>query len=353
MSLRETFVILIKDLRHGLKNFMIVFILVIPLALSLVVSLLFGTLFSQKPRLGIADQGDSQIKALAKKDTSIQVREFNSDQELRQAVENGAVDIGIALPAGFDQKVRASEQTELDAYLWGESLLKDRAILGMSLASLLRELAGHEAPVEVVTVMVGEGESLPWNVRLMPLLVFMGIVLSGSIIPAMSMVEEKMKRTLRALTISPASMGDVLAAKGLLGLLLSVTMGALMLAINDAWGNQPGLLLGVLLLSGAASAVFGVLMGALLKDMNTVFTIFKSMGIFLYAPALLLMFPEVPGWIAKIFPTYYMIAPLVEISQQGGSWSDIAVDIYVLLGIIALLVVLASLAARRMTNQEK
>lgn len=56
----------------------------------------------------------------------------------------------------------------------------------------------------------------------------------------------------------------------------------------------------------------------------------------MYAPALVYMFPQIPQWIAKVFPTYYMIAPVVEIVQHGGGWPDIAFDVSVLVGLIAV-----------------
>lgn len=88
-------------------------------------------------------------------------------------------------------------------------------------------------------------------------------------VPATSLVEEKQKQTLTALTTTPTSLEEVLLAKGLLGVILSLVVGVLILVMNRALGVQPLLLLLVLGLGAAMAAAFGVLLGVYVKDINT------------------------------------------------------------------------------------
>jgi len=44
---------------------------------------------------------------------------------------------------------------------------------------------------------------------------------------------------------------------------------------------------------------------------------------------------EIPQWSARIFPTYYVVQPVIEIAQHGAGLSDIAWQ----LGILLLLIV--------------
>jgi ABC-2 type transport system permease protein len=352
MNPRRVGILLGKELVHGPKNFVFIMALVVPVVISLVASLLFGTLFADKPKLGIADEGDSQMARLAAQVDSLIVQKYTSTGELRQAVETGAVDLGIALPQGFDGLVVNGEKVRLLAYVWGESLLKHRAILGTTIVVLVREIAGQESPVEIVTTTLGDAESVPWEERLLPFIVLLAIVVGGSMVPATSLVDEKQKRTLGALTVTPASLGDVFLTKGLLGAILSLFMGVLTLVLNRAFGGQPLLLLLLLSLGAIVAAAFGVLLGALVKDVNTLFATFKSIGVILYAPALIYLFPGIPQWIARIFPTYYIIAPIIEVSQRGGDWSDVAPQVVVLVGIILALFGVVAVVARRMRQQE-
>lgn len=352
MNLRQVAILLGKEFQHGSKSFIFIFAIVVPLVITLVVSLVFGTLFSEKPKLGIVSEGGSRMAAMAAEIDSVVSREYASAAELRQAVADGAVDMGLLLPPDFDQEVISGTTTELTAYIWGESLLKNRAILGAAIAHLIRELAGQEAPVEIVTATVGDGESIPWADRLLPFVVMISVLVSGVMVPATSLVGEKQKRTLGALTITPTSLGDVLLAKGLLGLVMSLVTGIFILILNRAFGAEPLLLILVLALGGTVAAGFGVLLGTVTKDINTLFATIKGIGIFLYAPAIVYMFPGIPLWVGRIFPTYYIIGPVVEITQKGGGWSDIALEVLILIGLIGAMLAAVVITARRMRLQQ-
>jgi ABC-2 type transport system permease protein len=76
---------------------------------------------------------------------------------------------------------------------------------------------------------------------------------------------------------------------------------------------------------------FGLLLGIYARDISTMFAAIKTMGILLYAPAFVYMFPQLPDWIGRIFPTYYVIQPVVAISQQGESWSGVALEVAILI----------------------
>ena len=124
MSLRRVFILLGKEVLHGSKNFIFVFALVIPIVLTLIISLLFGTLFSGKPKLGINDQGNSKLASMLITTDALLSKEFRTDTDLRQAVESGAVDLGLVIPENFDTELTIGMETQLSAYIWGESLLK-------------------------------------------------------------------------------------------------------------------------------------------------------------------------------------------------------------------------------------
>ncbi|GAI85649.1 unnamed protein product, partial [marine sediment metagenome] len=105
MSLKRVGILLGKELWQGPKNFIFVWALVMPIVISLVVSLIFGTLFDEKPKLGVMDEGSSQLVAMAEQLTSVVTKEYDSVSEIKQAVGSGAVDIGMVLPADFDGSV--------------------------------------------------------------------------------------------------------------------------------------------------------------------------------------------------------------------------------------------------------
>jgi len=334
MSPNRVGILLWKEFAHSSKGYLFVFAVLTPVLFSLVVSLLFGTLLSQRPRLGIVDGGNSRIFSRAAESESIAARRFGSIPKLKKAVKTGAVDVGVALPKDFDRKVISGENTRVAAYVWGESLIRNRAMVGAILEKQVREMAGQKPPAEIVAVSLAEGEGVTWEERLFPLLVLMAIFMGGMMVPAASMVDEKQKQTLKALMIIPVSLGDVYLAKGMAGVILSLFAGILILILNNALGAQPSLLVLILALGAIMAATLGVLLGTLIKDINALFAAMKFMGVFLYAPALVYLFPRVPPWIGKFFPTYYVMAPVIEISQKNGGWLDVSLDICILAGVI-------------------
>ena len=115
-------------------------------------------------------------------------------------------------------------------------------------------------------------------------------------------------------------------------------MGVLILVLNNAFAMRPGLLLFSLALGALMAVTFGILLGALIRDINTLFAAVKGIAILLYAPALVYLFPEIPGWIGRLFPTYYMIQPVIEIAQEGAGWAQIAPELTILALLDVLLI---------------
>jgi ABC-2 type transport system permease protein len=351
MSIRRVFILLFKELVMGPKNMIFIFALVVPIVITLLINLLVGTFFSGKPRLGVVDAGQSNLVECAAQIDGILFQEYESAKALKEATAAGAVDMGLILPDGFDQKLIEGQPVDLVVYIWGESLMKDRAMLGTTLATLFREISGQEAPVEITMITLGDGESMPWEQRLMPLVVMMTLVFGGSLIPATSIVEEKQKRTLTAVITASTSLSEILVAKGLLGVLIAMLMSLIILVINQALGTNPFLLILLLFLGAIMAAAYGVILGAFIKDINTLFAINKATGILLYAPVFLYIFPGIPEWIGRIFPTYYMIAPVVEVSLRGAGWTQIQGEVIILILLILILLGIISyvtqLARRR------
>jgi len=352
MNLKRIITLFWRDFRQGARGFLFIFSIVTPIVVSLILSLVFGTIFSGKPRLGIVDEGGSELARRAHALSSVIVKDYDSKQALIDAAGRGAIDVGMLLPATFDQDVRANTETEIVVYVWGESLVKDRAIIVTVISRTLRAMLGQAVPINIVTETVGTAESIPWQERLLPLVVLLAVFVGGFLVPATSLVEERQRRTLTAVSTTPATLGEVFAAKGLLGVLLSTLTGLIILAMNSAFGTRPALLLLTLVLAAAMATLIGLILGAVNKDINALFATVKSMGILLYAPAILYMFPNIPKWIGYLFPTYYAISPIIAISRDNAVLADVALELGVLLALIAVLIGVLALLSNRLKLRE-
>jgi ABC-2 type transport system permease protein len=347
MSLQRVWSLFRKDFALGPRKPFFLFAVVMPVALTLIFQVAFGSLFEPKPRLGIVDEGGSEITAAVRRMEGVTLALLDDTGELKRRVQNNDLDAGLVLPPGFDAAVRAGQRPKLEFYIGGESLASNRIILSVTAIDLIRGVAGLEAPVTVETVRFGEA-GLPVAIRLVPLIVFYALVLAGVWITGSSLVEEKEKSTLAALLVTPARLNEVYASKWLLGFVFASFMAAATLFLNRAFGPRPLDVLAVILVAAALNAMLGLLVGVLSKSSTTLFTLIKGAGIFLFAPVIFYLFPDWPQWIARIFPLYWIIEPIWQVSVMGEPLARVWFELAVAVAITAALVPAIMLVERRM-----
>ncbi len=350
MSPSRIWVILRKDLALGPRSPIFLYAVALPVVLTAVFQFAFGSLFEPEPRMAIVDDGASQITASVRDMEGISLTVLDSADDLRRGVEANDYDVGLVLPAGFDDAVRAGERPPLEMYVGGESLASNRLILSVTTIDLIRAVEGGAPPVDVELVQSGDA-GLPIAVRLVPVLVMFALFVAGAFVPASSMVDEKIRGTFTAILVTPARSGEVLAAKASLGVILAFSMSLATLLLNNAVGSNWAHLLVVVLLGAVFTALLGLLIGTVAKDGATLFTIVKSSGILIFGPVIFYLFPEWPQWIARLFPTYWVIDPIWRVAVLGEHLGDVWLPMAVAVAIGALVILLVARLSRRMLAQ--
>ncbi len=350
MSLGLIWKVLRKDLALGPRSPFFLYAIILPFALTLVLQVAFGSLFNPQPRLGIVDKGGSEMTAAIQKMDGIELTMYDDADELTAFVESNDLDAGLVLPAGFDAAVRSGQKPDLQFFIGGQSLASSRIILSVTAIDLVRELEGSTAPVEVAVVNFGQA-GLPISIRLVPVLIFYALVMAGLFVPGSSLVEEKEQGTMMAMLVTPVRVGDVLVAKWALGTLFAAVMAIVTLALNSALGSNWLDVIAVVLVAGSLSAMIGITVGVFAKDSTVLFGVVKGMGIFLFAPSIFYIFPDWPQWIAKIFPLYWIIEPIWQVSVMGESIGTVWFELAVAVTITLAMVPLVGFLARRMQSQ--
>lgn len=351
MSLSRVLKVFRKDMVVGPRSPIFMYTLALPVAMTLVLQLAFGTLFEPKPRLGIVDQGNSAISVAAQALDGIGLTRLGDVQGLKRQVEANDMDVGLVLPVGFDDAVRSGQRPPLEFYIGGESLASNRLILSVTIMDLVRGLEDRAAPVEVVSAGLGAGETLPISARLVPLVLIYALIMAGIFVPASSLVEENEKGTLVAMLVTPLRVSEVIAAKAAMGVVLAFVMSVVTLLMNDAWGAHPATLIVVLLSASVYSAILGMVLGTISKDTTSMFTVAKGSGVFLVGPVIFYLFPDWPQWIAKLFPSYWMIDPIWKVGIRGQGLGAVWVELVVTAGICVALVLVISRLSRRMVER--
>jgi ABC-2 type transport system permease protein len=350
MNLKRIWTMIKAEILHGPRDVVLVTSVVTPVLLALFVNLAFGNIFSERASLGIFDEGRSQLVSVLNSADSINLKTYANEADLRAATANGSIDMGMVLPSDFDSTV-VSGTVKLKAYIWGESLAKNRAIIPVVLADAVREINGAVLPVNIETVALGDETSVPWSDRLLPLVVLTAIFFGGMMLPASSLINEKNRHTLEALSVSPATVGDIFIAKGIIGASLATVMGTLTLALSSGFGSSFLPLILVLALGSIMAAEFGLLAGAVIKDMNTLFAFWKFGGILLFGPAIVFMFPQIPQWIGYIFPTFYVIKPVVDLSVSSLGFASVALNLVILAVIVVITALVVGTVVGRLSTR--
>jgi ABC-2 type transport system permease protein len=347
MSLYRISVLVAKELRHGAGNLFFILAIVYPVVLSLLVSLVFGDIFDQKPRLGVLDEGDSAVTRLLTDASQLDTRLYTGGDDLRADTENGVVAMGIVIPANFDSAL-ASGTADLTRYIWAEAPANDQLTINSALQQAYLDVTGTEPPVTLDINQLGEENTLTWTQRLLPLLVIATIILGGLLLPASALVDEKANRTLLGLTVTPTTLLEVYVSKAIIGVVISTVMAMVVLVINNAFGNDPALLVGTLALGSITASVAGVILGTFINSVTGLMAVTKALGFVLFMPGFLAIFPDIPEWIQQVFPTYYMMNPVIEISQNNANLGDIAIDLGILLALSgAMILYLVSVFERQ------
>jgi ABC-2 type transport system permease protein len=339
-----------KDLRLGPRSPIFLWVLILPVLITLVLQLAFGSLFDPEPRLGIVDLGSSEITAAAGALDGIELTVVDDEETLLRMVEDNDLDGGLVLPAGFDDQLRAGDRPVLELYVGGESIASDRIVLAVTALDLVRGVEGSAPPVAIDVTSFGE-EQLPVSLRLIPAIVTYALVVAAVFLPSFSLADEREHGTIRALAISPARLSEIVAAKGVVGFLLAIPMAVFTLWLNGALKVQALPLVVVLVVGGLMMVEIGLIYGTAAANVTGVFTLIKGTGVLLLGPSIFYIFPDWPAWIAKVFPTYWVINPIFEVTVGGSGLNGIWTELGIALGIIAVLLVPLGLLTRRLSRR--
>ncbi len=349
-SLNRILAIIKKGFKLGPKNPVFLIALAVPLIYTLIMQVLFGGFWKTKPVIVVYDKSGQEVVRELKKSDAIKTIEAKEVSEVKDIVEEKKADVGIVFPKNLAEKLKGKDKMSLKFLINGESLAKDRNIAGITVLNTLREFAPEGPQVDFKQVNIGNEKALTLLELFLPFIVIVTVLINAFFLPAAFVIQEKERKTLASILVSPSSYVEVLVAFGFMGVVLAIFMGMVMLLVNFGL-NQPFMLLIPIFLGSLLMAEWGLVAGIMFKDTNALFANVKMMGIIFYAPAILLMFENVPKWIAKLFPTYYIANPVFRISIYNEGWAQIGWEIYVLIALVVVFFIPLTFLGKRLGTQ--
>jgi ABC-2 type transport system permease protein len=233
-SIRIIWALFTKDALEALKNKNTIAVMITSLFMVLFYSALPALSgLEDRPALLLYDGGSSSLVRLLEDSRNIRLYTYPSEEQMKLVLTHGVVpELGLVIPASFDQALQAGESPRLQGYVLRWVSDADAETLRSIVESEISALTGRTVPVELASSRIdllpesgGLGETASFGVAF--ILIMIGVIL----VPHL-MLEEKQNRTLEVLSLSPASAGHIVAGKALAGIFYCSLGGGVALAVN-------------------------------------------------------------------------------------------------------------------------
>lgn len=365
MNPRVVLAIAQKDILDAMKNRYLLIALVLPVLMSLLLGLLF-TSPSRMEVLHLAayDPGESYFLERLEGLQGFQVTRVNSQEALLEQAAQDEFVAGVQIPEDFDQALQAGEQPELFVYQNQEvdplllsylQLVVERQALQVSGIEFPVRIHWDAPPAQVAATnelaMGGEPSSSVFSIQtyILVLIFVMALSMAGGFVVPYLLVEEKEKRTLQALLLSPARPAEIILGKAMTGLFYSAIISAVLIALNQGWqGNWPVTLLALFL--GALLIVsVGLLLGSLSSSTNQVNTWSSVVMLVLMLPSWIapLSLPAYLRSAFRLIPTYPLASILTRALNGNAGLGTVWGDLLFLTGAVIVVFLLVVWITRR------
>ena len=273
-----------------------------------------------------------------------------SEDDLEDGVVAHDYVAGIVLPADLAEKLASGQKPRIDLYFASDTPEETKE----AVASLMRELiyvqTGQPLAVDFSTqVLPGPdmaGQQIPPRDRMRPLFAVLLIVFETYGLATL-ITEEIEHRTIQALLVTPVSVKDLFAAKGITGITLAFGQGALFMAIVGGLNQQPVIVILAFLLAALLVTGIGFLIASLAKDMMSVLAWGVLALVILVIPSMGTLFPGVITEWVKVIPSYYVVDTVDRVSSYGSGWPDIWQDLLILLAFDVGFLLIGMVALKR------
>ena len=343
-----------KDLVDAIRHRYLLTALVTPLFVALLFRVMLPNPNSREIlKVVVHNAGGSGLVAELKQTPQIGVVEIASADAIAKEVETRKAIGGVIVPANFDKDLAAGKQPELTVYVNNKENVFGQGAFRRLLDQTVRSFAKQPEPARLVWVDIDKDADDPIRAgigldqMLLPLLLILTFGMTGAFVVPLLIVEEKEKRTLDFLLSSPASLKEIIAGKALTGVVYTLLIAGLLLAINRS-SIRNWLLTSLTVVVGLLFVVgVGLVVGSLLKNTMQVNTWASFVLILLLAPS----FPSIgiTKWFEnamRFVPTYYLSEAL-KLSMAGTVTSKLWVNLAVLTGCTIVVFIAAAWALRR------
>jgi ABC-2 type transport system permease protein len=323
-----------KDIIDALKNRVVVS-MIIMLSIILLVPKMLPYIFEQpKVVIPIYSTGDSPLIAELKNASNLSVQVLHTEQEFKQAL-CGAIypEIGLMLPVGSPQVNGAGETVKFQGFVcWSKR--HQVSVIRPKLEELLTQALARSVSIHVEGNIVYPPSDGVLSLTLVNLNSVIMILMIGIFMVPSLLFEEKETKTMQALLVSPASIGQVVVGKALAGSFYILVTAAMICIIS--WMDVIHWNVVVLFVIGGGffSVALGLVLGTFFEKQQDMVGWMTALLLLLVGLVLVKMLGvELPALMRSILPWAPSVA-LAEICRAIFTEPASIVRVWINLGII-------------------
>ncbi len=283
-------------------------------------------------RVGVVQAGIGPALGAMSED-GLELAPYPSRDELETALVEGEDDLvaGLVFPPDFLATAGTPDASAVTLLVTADVPPEIQTTLQALVSEIAYGLRGQPPPIDpqVDAVVLGVdrvGDQVSLREQLRPMIGFFVLIVETFALATL-VASEVQQRTVTAVLVTPATKGDFLAAKGLLGTGVAFAEAAFVMLLIGAFATGAPILLVALLLGAALVTGFGMVAGALGRDFMTVLFVSLLVMIPLMIPAFSALFPgTASGWVQAL-PTYGFVQVVVEVTTQSAGWGAVAPEL--------------------------
>ncbi len=271
--------------------------------------------------------------------------------------------MGLIVPAGFDESVRQGQHPQVIVYMDANRMSASQRLAVPGLLMDYANVVAHPVlPIAVKQATINPPtESYTFDASTLntvyPVVALMFSLYSALFLVPTLLIEEKEKKTIRTLMVSPASFTDIVVGKSLvaLGYQLLLTLALFGIIALEEHVDNIALLIPFLLLGSCMYLALGLLFGCIFKTTTAATGIGSGIGsVLILLPAVLagpfgqlVLGNNALGQMIKVLPTYYIADAFYIALLNQNQLGRVLLDAGVLCACIVALFALAVWALRR------
>ena len=321
-SIKIVFLLIKKDLKESLKNRTALMIIMLPLFASLMFSLVSSQQLVRNFELAVSGQESQELISFINNNfKNFKIEKYPNIEAGREATAAGNIDAAL----NYNPKAKNIEG-RYQIYLDSRDTV-NFFILRENISQLLAEYhnlnSGPQFEFQSAT-------DFKVSSSILPVWLTVTITMIGLMLLSASLSEEKDNKTLAALLVTKVNIYQIITAKSLFALILTLITSILMGGLNGVLAISFNRILLTFLIISAASFVFsglGLMISLFTNSQSSARSISTVIYFPIIFPALVADVSPLTQKLALFFPTHYLYQALDKVLVYQGDNSEVFLEL--------------------------